>query len=30
METFQGIKDQLTLTEDNRIMLGQVPMILTP
>jgi len=30
MENFQDIKDQLTLTEDSRLMLGQVPMILTP
>lgn len=30
METFQQIKDQLVLTEDNRLMLNQVPMIMTP
>jgi len=30
METFQQIKDQLELTADDRMVLGQVPMILTP
>ena len=30
METFDDIKDQLRLTQDNRLMLNRVPMIITP
>jgi len=30
LESFNRIKDRLTLTEDNRLMLSEVPMILTP